>query len=400
MKKLKFDTICVKENHETPNGGSHILPIYASSAFSYNDIESSIDVFTGKSEGYVYSRYGNPTVASVEKKLAALETIDLEESGFCIMTSSGLSAIMTLATSLLQSGDEILTQANLYGGTTEIFSKILSKYGIKSHFINLSDLSKVEDALSSNPKIKLVYCESPTNPTLSCVDIKATADLCQKYKAHSCIDNTFCTSYLQRPLTLSVDFVVYSTTKFLNGHGNGLAGAIIGKNGEHKKTVWNHMKLMGTNCNPFDAWLVHNGLKTLSVRMDKHSDNALAIAEFLLNHPKVNKVNYPGLSTNAFHTMASTQMSQYGAMLSFELDGGIEESKRFMNETKLCSITSTLGNADTLLLHPATSSHLNIPKEIREKEGITDGLIRVSVGIENKEDLISDIGDTLDRLRS
>ena len=396
--RLNYDTICVRENQDVSNGDPHVLPIHASSAFSYNDIESSIDVFKGDAEGYVYSRYGNPTISFVEKKLAALETIDVEEEGFCIMTGSGLAAISTFAISQLEAGDAMLTQANLYGGTTEIFTKILSKYGIEVVLTDLSDLNQVQDILTKNENIKLLYCESPSNPTLSCIDIEKIAALGKSHNVTTAIDNTFSTSYLQRPLTLGIDYVLHSTTKFLNGHGNGLAGAIIGKDTDQRKNIWNHMKLIGTNCNPFDAWLVHNGLKTLSVRMDRHCDNALSIARHLSEHPKVKKVNYPGLQNNAYHQIAKKQMSQYGAMLSFEIDGGLDDGKKFMNETRLCSITATLGNVDTLLLHPATSSHLNIPKEIREQEGITDGLIRVSVGIENKEDLIADMEQALGQL--
>lgn len=388
---LRFDTICVKENMEIGKGSPHVLPLHATSAFSYNSIEDSIDVFKGQKEGYVYSRYGNPTVTSVQDKLAKLECIDISEDGFCVMTSSGLSAISTLSMSLLEPGDALLTQANLYGGTTEIFSKILSKYGIEVIFIDLNEEEQVKDKLASHANIKMLYFESPSNPTLSCIDIEQITNLAHEHNALAVIDNTFSTCYIQRPFTKGVDFVIYSTTKFLNGHGNGIAGAIIGRNAEHKKAVWTNMKLLGTNCNPFDAWLVHNGLKTLTVRMDKHCDNALKIAQHLEQHPKVDRVNYPGLPSFAHHDIAKKQMTKYGGMMSFELKGNIEDAKRFMNNTELCSITSTLGNVDTLLLHPATSSHLNIDKKIRIENGITDGLIRVSVGIENVEDLIADI---------
>jgi len=389
--KAKFDTICVKENIDIESGDSHILPIHASSSFSYENIQDSIDVFTGQKSGYVYSRFGNPTVQSVETKIAALESIDLEEDATCIMTGSGMSAISTLVISQLESGDELLTQYNLYGGTTEVFNKVLSKYGIKVHFVNLEDLNEVEDTLKANPKIKILYFESPSNPTLNCLNIKGLTEIARRFDILTAIDNTFSTAYLQRPLNLGIDFVIYSTTKYLNGHGNSIAGAIVMKNIEHKKQVWTTMKLLGTNSNAFDAWLVHNGIKTLTIRMDKHCQNAMTIATYLESHSKIKKVNYPGLVSNKYHTIASSQMNQFGAMMSFEIDGGIEEAKHFMNKTQLCTIAATLGNVDTLLLHPATASHLNIDKKIREVNGITDGLIRMSIGIENAEDIIKDI---------
>jgi len=391
LDKAKFDTICVKENIEIKSGESHILPIHATSSYSYENIEDSIDVFTGQKEGFVYSRFSNPTVKSVEKKLASLECINLPHIGECIMTGSGMSAISTLVISQLESGDELLTQYDLYGGTTEVLKKVLAKFGIKINFINLEDLNEVESALKSNPKIKLIYFESPSNPTLNCLDIKGISKLAQEHNILTAIDNTFSTAYLQRPFNMGVDFILYSTTKYLNGHGNSIAGAILMKDANYKKQVWTTMKLLGTNCNAFDAWLLHNGIKTLTLRMDKHCANAMKIAQHLDQHKRIKSVNYPGLSHNKYNSIASKQMSQFGAMLSFEIDGTIDDAKRFMNKTQLCTIAATLGNVDTLLLHPATASHLNIKKEIREANGITDGLIRMSVGIENVQDIIDDI---------
>jgi methionine-gamma-lyase len=388
--KMRFSTICARENHNIGNGSPHILPLHASSAFSYNNIDASIEVFSGQKDGFVYSRYGNPTVESVQDKLAALETIDLDQDGFCVLTASGMAAISTLASSQLQSGDALLTTTELYGGTSEIFSKILSKSGVEIIYVDFKNESAITDAIDNNPNIKLLYFETPTNPTLSCADISMIVDKAKDKGISTAIDNTFATCYVQRPLSLGVDFVIYSTTKFLNGHGNSIAGAIIGLSEFHKDNIWTHMKLLGTNCSPFEAWLVHNGLKTLPLRMEKHCHNALTLAQHLEKHPKVKRVNYPGLQSFADHKIAQKQMSQYGGMLSFEIDGDINAAKSFMDNTELCSITSTLGNTDTLLLHPATSSHLNIDPKIRLSNGITDGLIRVSVGIEDVDDLIDD----------
>ena len=263
-------------------------------------------------------------------------------------------------------------------------------------YCNLNDVDELEKCIENHPTAKLIYFESPTNPTLECVDISQLVGIAKKNGISTAIDNTFCTAYLQKPMLLGVDYVVYSTTKFLNGHGNSIAGAVITKSLDKKKELWNHMKLSGTNCNAFDAWLLHNGIKTLAVRMDRHCSNALGLAQHLNNHSKVKTVNYPGLENNRYHNIASKQMSQYGAMLSFELDGDISIAKKFMNACKLCSITSTLGNVDTLLLHPATSSHLNVDRALRLEHGISDGLIRVSVGIENLEDILEDINKAID----
>ena len=388
--KRHFSTICTRENHNIENGSPHILPLYASSAFSYSNIDGSIEVFSGQKKGYVYSRYGNPTVTSVQNKLAELETIDINEEGFCIMTSSGMSAISTLASSQLKSGDALLTSTNLYGGTSEVFSKVLSRNGVELIHVDLKDEAAITDILDTHPHIKMLYFETPSNPVLSCIDIEMVVRKAKAKNILTAIDNTFATCYIQRPLTIGVDFVIYSTTKFLNGHGNSIAGAIIGTNKQHHDNIWTHMKLLGTNCSPFEAWLVHNGLKTLPLRMEKHCHNAMSLANYLEKHPKVKKVNYPGLENFADHNIAQKQMSQYGGMLSFEIDGDINDAKRFMDNTQICSITSTLGNTDTLLLHPATSSHLNIDPEIRTSNGISDGLIRVSVGIEDINDLIED----------
>ena len=401
MKKTRrhsIDTLCAKDIHREESSYSHVLPIHATSAFTYSSIEDSIAVFQGQEKGFVYSRYGNPTVHEVEKKLAMLEGLNIKEEPACLLTSSGLSAISTFLLSFCAHGDTILTQDDLYGGTTEMIKKILSRSGINIITTELSDRVSLDKILQQDKTIKLVYFETPTNPTLKCIDIAGVTEICKKHKILTAIDNTFSTFYLQEPLTMGVDFVLYSTTKFLNGHGNSIAGAIIAKNPDYRKQIWDTMKLLGTNCNPWDAWLLHNGLKTLALRMNRHSTNAMAIAQFLDKHPEVSKVNYPGLPKHPTHAYAKNQMKQYGAMLSFELIGGLEAGKLFMNNTRLCAITATLGNVDTLLLHPASSSHLNIPSEIRSASGITDGLVRVSVGIENAQDIIADMTQALGTL--
>ena len=307
-----------------------------------------------------------------------------------------MAAISTLLLAVLKSGDKILTQGNLYGGTTELFLKIMQPLGIEVVMINLKDLNLVEETIKADPKIKMLYFETPANPTLSCLDINSLSQISKKNNIFSVVDNTFCTPFLTQPLRLGADFVVHSTTRYLNGHGNSIAGAVIGSDLELMKTkVWQAMKLLGTNCNPFDAWLTHNGMKTLSLRMNAHSSNALTIARWLEEQPEVEQVNYPFLPSFSDFSLAKKQMKAGGGMLSFELKGGLQKGINCMNKLRFCTLAPTLGDVDTLVLHPATMSHLNISKEIRERNGITDGLIRLSVGIENVGDIINDLAQAI-----
>lgn len=389
---IGFGSLCAQEVAENRTTSPHILPLYATSSFAFDSIQQGIDIFTGQESGHVYGRYGNPTIDTVAKKLAALESHGLEGESAAVMVSSGMSAISTLMMATLKAGDKILTQGNLYGGTTELFTKTLAPFGIETILTDLRQLDRVEDMVRKDERIRMLYYETPANPTLACVDMEALSAIARRYGRHSTADNTFCTPYLQQPLRFGTDFVIHSTTKFLNGHGNSIAGVIIGRDVEFMQTkVWQTMKLAGTNCNPWDAWLVHNGLKTLTLRMDRHSVNAQAIAEYLEGHPKVARVNYNGLPSHPDHEMARKQMRQFGGMLSFELKEGLEGGKALMNKIEFCTLAPTLGDVDTLILHPASMSHINIPKEIRLQHGITDGLIRVSVGIEDVEDIIADL---------
>jgi methionine-gamma-lyase len=393
----KMGSFCVHELQDKRTTKPHQLPIYATSSFEFENIDQGIDIFSGKEKGHVYSRYGNPTIEVVAEKIARLEAFGLDIDPKGMLFSSGMSAISTLIMATLEKGDKILSQGNLYGGTTELFAKIFSSFGIDLIMMDLHDLEKVEETIKSDPGIKMLYFETPANPSLACVDIQGLADIAQRYNRFSAIDNTFCTPYLQQPFKYGVDFIIHSTTKYLNGHGNSIAGAIVGKNKELMDTkIWQAMKLVGTNCNPWDAWLTNNGIKTLELRMDRHSANAQAVAEYLKAHPSVIKVNYPGLVSHPDHEIAKKQMTAFGGMLSFEIDGGLESGIEFMNKIKLCVLAPTLGDVDTLILHPASMSHLNIPKEVRLLNGITDGLIRVSIGIENVEDIIADLENALE----
>jgi methionine-gamma-lyase len=395
---MQIDSLCVREIPENRTTPPHILPIYATSSFAFEDIDQGISIFKNIESGHAYSRYANPTVDTVAAKIAELETHGLGFEASAVMTSSGMSAIATLMLGLLKQGDKVLSQGNLYGGTTELLTATLAQFGVETVFTDLRNLEQAELLIKNDPRIKLLYCETPANPTLACVDIQALAEIAHRHGAWCAIDNTFATPLLQRPFELGVDFIVHSTTKYLNGHGNSIAGVVVGRDKTlMRQHVWRAMKLVGTNCSPFEAWLTHNGMKTLPLRMERHCSNALALAQFLEGHPAVGRVNYPGLSSHPDHDLAKRQMKGgFGGMLSFELTGGLEAGIRCMNRVQFCTLAPTLGDADTLILHPASSSHLNVAKEIRMQNGITDGLIRVSVGIENPVDIIGDIRQAIE----
>lgn len=394
--KIGFGSLCVHELPSKKTTEPHVLPIYATSSFAFESIDQGINIFTGKEQGHVYSRYGNPTIEAVADKIAILEAHGLNLEAKAILFSSGMAAISTLALAVLKTGDKILTQGNLYGGTTELFTKVFQPMGIETILTDLKDLNKVEDIIKNDASVRMLYFETPANPTMACVDMEGLAEIAKRYDRISVVDNTFCTPYLQQPFQFGVDYIVHSTTKFLNGHGNSIAGALVGQDIESMTgKIWQTMKLAGTNCNPWDAWLVHNGMKTLELRMDRHSQNALAVAEFLEQHSKVSRVNYNGLPSHPDHALAKKQMRDYGGMLSFELRDGLQAGIDFMNKIQFCTLAPTLGDADTLILHPASMSHINIPKEIRLQNGITDGLVRLSVGIENARDIIADLEQAL-----
>jgi methionine-gamma-lyase len=263
------------------------------------------------------------------------------------------------------------------------------------HYENLKDLNKTELILKHKKNIRLIYIESPANPTCDCYDLKALATMAKKYKAVTCIDNTFATPYLQQPFKYGIDFIVHSTTKFLNGHGNALGGVVVGTNKDQLKRIWNMRKLMGGNSNAFDAFLLNNGIKTLPIRMDMHCTNALLVAQFLSGHPEVSKVNYIGLRTHADNKLAKKQMNGFGGMLSFEMKGGFKAALNVLKKIKFLTLTASLGTADTLIQHPASMTHVKVPAEQRLKFGITDGLIRLSVGLENIEDILADLEQAL-----
>lgn len=391
-----WSSLAIHGGHRQDPLYAHQTPIYASSTYVYDTAEQGMRRFSGEEEGFIYSRWGNPTIFEAEEKIAALETFQLGMDVKGILHSSGMAAISTLMLSTLKPGDKIITHFSLYGGTDELISKILPSFGITAIIADLRDLNKAEDLIKSDKAIKMMYLETPANPTIQCVDLYELCMLAKKYNLVTACDNTFATPYLQQPFQYGIDFIVHSTTKFLNGHGTAIGGILLGRDIELMKTKMTKAhRLFGGNSNPFDAFLLIQGIKTLEVRMERHCHNAMEVAGFLEDHPAVAKVNYTGLPSHPDHFIAMKQMRHPGAMLSFELKGGLLAGIDFMNKLKMCVRTVSLGTCDTLLSHPASMTHYSVPKEEKEKYGITDGLIRMNVGIENIQDIITDLEQAL-----
>lgn len=381
---------------------AHLTPLYASSTFTFDTAQQGMERFAGDDKTRIYSRWGNPTFTAAEQTIEALEAFGLvNENGAplqlkALLHASGQAAMTTLFMSNLNSGDSVLSHFSLYGGTHELFHKVLAEAGIKTIIADLRDLNKAEDSIKNNPGIKLLHIETPANPTIQCVDIAAVTKLAKKYGILVSVDNTFATPYLQQPFKYAVDFVFHSTTKFLNGHGSAIGGVLIGKDLEFMKTkAWKWHVLLGGNSNPFDAFLLINGMKTLEIRMDRHCSNAALVAGFLEKHAAVARVNYAGLTSHPDHSIAIKQMKHPGAVMSFELKGGLEAGKKFIDKLQMCVRAVSLGTVDTLLSHPASMSHKGVSIAEREQFGITDGLIRLSVGIENIEDILNDFEQAL-----
>ena len=401
---MTFESICARDffspsDHDTH--GSHILPIHQTSTFLYPSAQEAMAVFRGEQDAYIYSRWSNPTVEAVERKLAMLEGYGLGANNKplplkALLFSSGMAAISSMLQAVVQPGGRILTSGNIYGTTVELMQVPLQDHGIETIFTDLHDLEATEQMLKQEDAIQLLYVETPTNPTIEIYDLQALADLAHTYGAKLAVDNTFSSPYLQQPFRWGADFVVHSTTKYLNGHGTALGGVWLGKDIEFMSTKgWQMRKLFGGNSNAQEAWLLNNGLKTLPLRMQQHCANAAQLADWLHNHPAVAKVNYAGLPDHAGHELATLQMRDYGGMVSFELKGGLEAGKQMMDKITFCSLTSTLGTPDTLITHPASMTHVKVPAEQREAYGITDGLIRMSVGLEALEDIQADLAQAL-----
>ncbi len=387
--KRGFNTRAIHAGQKPcPVTGAHATPIYQTSTFVFKDVDQGARRFAGEDTGYIYTRLGNPTSTELEEKMAVLEGGEA-----ALATASGMAAISTSLVSFLKQGDHLVAGDTLYGCTHDLIQGLLPQYGIEVTMVDVSDLDKVEEAIKPNTKV--IYAETPANPTLSMVDLEALSKLAHKHDARVIIDNTFMSPYLQRPIEHGVDVVVHSATKYIGGHGDVIAGLIVSSKELVDTMRMPYLKDFGGVLSPFDAWLLLRGLKTLGARMDRHCANAQKVAEFLEKHPLIDEVHYPGLPSHPQHELAKKQMDGFGGMMSFELKDGLEAGKILMNNVKTITLAVSLGCIDSLIQHPASMTHSPIPREERLKAGITDGQVRLSVGIEDVEDIISDLDQAL-----
>ena len=371
------------------NKKSAVTPIYQTSTFSFDDADDGAKCFSGENDGYIYTRLGNPTIEDLETTVAELE------NGYKgVATSSGMGAITTVYMNYLSAGSHFISTDSVYGPARVVMETLFAKFGVESSYIDTTDVENIRKAIKSNTK--LIYLETPANPTMGITDIKAVVKIAHEAGIPVCVDNTFCSPYLQKPLDLGADLVLHSMTKFINGHADIVAGIIIAKNEEDFKRLKGVMANMGPNMDPHQAYMTRRGLKTLAIRVERAQQNAQKVAEFLEAHPKVEWVKYPGLKSHPQYELAKKQMSGTGAMISFGLKGGLESGKKMMNNVHLALLAVSLGGIETLIQHPASMTHSKISKENKEKAGITDGLVRLSIGIEDIEDIIKDIEHALE----
>lgn len=384
---------------------AHVTPIYQSSVFSFPDFATGLALETGQQPGYIYSRLGNPNTQQLAFKIAALEGLDLlraqpdlplEQVVAGQVFASGMAAITAAVLGRVSAGDTILAQQALYGQTFNLLDQVITRLGIRVVWVQDLSPDGWQEAFAEHPEARLAYVETPVNPTLQVIDLQAIAEMAHRQDCWLVVDNTFATPYCQRPLTLGADVVVHSTTKYLSGHGLIIGGALASRHPDFvHRQVQDMLVLLGACASPFDAWLTNTGLKTFELRMRQHCANALALARFLEGYPQVSAVHYPGLESHPGHELASRQMYAYGGMLSFELKGGFPAAVTVMDRVRVITLAVSLGNLDSLIQHPASMTHSGMTPEERQRMGIGDGLLRLSVGVENTEDLIADLDQAL-----
>lgn len=384
-----MDTKCVHAGISEDVFGAVIPPIYQTSTFKFKDVDHGARLFKGEEEGYIYTRMRNPTIEAMEDAVAQLE------GGYkALGCGSGMAAVSTIFMAALKAGDHVICSESVYGPTITLLTTILNNFGIEHTILDSSDLDAIKNAFK--PNTKLVHIESPGNPTLVMSDIAAIADLTHSHGAKLSVDNTFMSPIYQRPFELGADYIMHSMTKFLNGHADVVAGIIIVNNADdykHFRRVLNHF---GGTIDPFNSFLVHRGIKTLKIRIEKATENAMKIAEYLENHPKIDWVVYPGLKSHPQYEVGLKQMTGFGAMIACELKGGLEAGKTLMNNINIFQLAVSLGGVESLIQHPASMTHAGMGKEVREHAKITDGLVRISVGIEDVDDLISALNSGLE----
>ena len=368
-----------------PTTGAILTPIHQATTF----VQPSVDEYMSK--GYSYSRTGNPTVRAFEEKVAALE-----EGHDAAAFATGMAATNAVFMAMLDAGDHVIVSDVVYGGTHRLATQVYTRFGVDFSFVDTAEPATVADAVTA--ETKLIFTETPANPTLKLTDLRAVSDIAAEHGIPHCVDNTFLTPYYQRPLELGADLVVHSTTKYMDGHNATVGGAVVSRSAELQERIKFIQNATGTTMSPQVAWLTLQGVKTLSERMDRQSDNALRVAQFLESHPKVSAVAYPGLASFPQHDLAKRQAAGFGAMAWFEVEGGLAAGKRIMDSVHLWTLAENLGSVESLITHPVTMTHAAISPEERARVGITDGLVRLSVGLEDAEDLIEDLAQALDRV--
>jgi methionine-gamma-lyase len=396
-KKLGFATVAIHGKkklgkHETgPPIRALSTPIFMSSTFAFKDADEGAAIFAGEIDGYVYTRIGNPTVTALENEIAYLEN---GEAGLAF--ASGMAASATTVLALTRAGENIVASDTLYGGTHSLFAENMPRVGIDVREVDARDVGNIERAMDD--RTKAIFIETPANPTMAIIDIRACAELAKSRGIELIVDNTFPTPYYQSPLELGAMIVIHSATKYIGGHGDTVAGLVVGSGEFIKGRLREAAKDWGGCISPFNAWLLLRGLKTLPVRMDKHSENAMEVAQFLSYHPKIEKVMYPGLRTHPQHELAKSQMRGFGGMIAFHVKGGREAGKILMDNVELCTLAVSLGDVDTLIQHPASMTHSTYSAEDLEKAGIAESLVRISVGLEDVDDIVADLKQALNKI--
>jgi len=382
--EFSFETLAVRAGQQRTFEREHGEPIFTTSSFIFESAAEAAACFAGEKPGNIYSRFTNPTVRTFEQRLAALEGAES-----CVATASGMSAILATCLALLKSGDHIVSSRSIFGSTTGLFNNYLTKLGIETTFVELTDINSWKAAI--RPQTRLLFMETPSNPLTEVADIQQLADLAHQHDALLAVDNCFCTPALQQPLKFGADLIIHSATKFLDGQGRCVGGAVLGPKDLVGEEVFGFLRTAGPSMSPFNAWVFLKGLETLSLRMRAHSESALTLAKWLEQQPAVKRVFYPGLESHPQHQLAKSQQSGHGGIVSLELKGGQEAAWKLIDATRLISITANLGDTKTTITHPASTTHGKLTAEQRQQAGITDGLLRIAVGLENVEDLMKDL---------
>jgi len=386
-----IETQAVRVGQQRSHEGEHSDPIFMTSSYVFANAAEAEATFKGDKAGNIYSRFTNPTVRTFEERLAALEGAES-----CVATASGMSAILSTCLSLLQAGDHIVSSRSIFGSTVVLFNKYLSRYGIETSYVSQTDLASWEAAIKDNTK--LLFLETPSNPLIEVADIKAIAELAHKHDCLLVVDNCFCTPALQRPLEFDADVVIHSATKYIDGQGRAMGGAVVGDKKTVGEDVFGFLRTAGPTMSAFNAWLFLGGLETLSLRMQAHSAKALELAVHLFDHPKVKRVHYPGLPQHPQHLLAREQQDAFGGVLAFEVDGGQQSAWTVVDNTNLLSITANLGDTKSTITHPATTTHGRLTDEERLQAGIDQGLLRIAVGLESVNDIKADLETGLSQI--